>query len=67
MEKETELTDKPANSDKVVLCEVLNTWDNRKVVYKGTIEECEKYLKGNNIYQMNYSKLVLRRVSLTPH
>ena len=62
MENKTELTDKTANSDKVLLCEVLNTWDNKKVIYKGTIEECEKYLKGNNVYQMNYSKLVLRRL-----
>jgi hypothetical protein len=62
MKNETKLTDKTASIGKEVLCEVLNTWDNKKVVYKGTLEECEKYLKGNNICQMNYSKLVLRRL-----
>jgi len=62
MKNETELNHDTASVGNLVLCEVLNTWDNRKVVYKGTIEECEKYLKGNNIYQMNYSKLVLSRL-----
>jgi len=36
---------------------VVDTWNNLKVVYKGTKDDCEKYVKGNNVYQMNYSKL----------
>lgn len=38
---------------------VINTWDNNKVVFTGTFLECEKYIRGNNVYQMNYSKLKL--------
>lgn len=36
---------------------VIDTWDNDKVVFTGSKEDCEKYIRGNNIYQMNYSKL----------
>lgn len=39
---------------------VIDTWDNEKIVYKGTLEQCINYIKGNNIYQMNYSKLRLK-------
>lgn len=40
---------------------VLNTFDGNKVVYKGTYEQCVHYLKGNNVYQCNYSKLRLEK------
>lgn len=36
--------------------EVFDNW-KKTVVYKGTEENCAKYLLGNNVYQMNYSKL----------
>lgn len=39
---------------------VINTWKKDSIVYKGTKEDCEKYIKGNNIYQMSYSKLKLK-------
>jgi len=59
----TNLSEKTTgNNANLLLCEVLNTWDNCKVVYKGTITECEKYISGNNVYQCNYSKLILRRL-----
>lgn len=38
---------------------VINTWTN-KIVYKGSYDQCVKYIQGNNTYQMNYSKLVLK-------
>lgn len=38
---------------------VINTWDNNKIVFKGTYEACVKYINGNNVYQSNYSKLKL--------
>jgi hypothetical protein len=62
MENKTKLTDEQPLAYKHLLCEVLNTWDNCKVVYKGNVTECEKYINGNNVYQSNYSKLVLRRL-----
>ena len=40
--------------------EVIDTW-NKKIVYTGTKEQCENYLKGNNVYQMNYSKLRINK------
>lgn len=40
--------------------EVLDTWKENKVVFTGTKEECENYIRGNNKYQMNYSKLRLK-------
>lgn len=43
--------------------EVFDTW-NKKVTYTGTKEGAESFIKGNNIYQMNYSKLVMRQKSL---
>ncbi len=39
---------------------VIDTWDNFKIVHKGTRDDCEKYVKGNNVYQMNYSKLRIK-------
>lgn len=39
--------------------EVIDTWKNN-IVYTGTKEGCENYIRGNNTYQMNYSKLILR-------
>jgi hypothetical protein len=39
--------------------EVLDTWKN-EIVYTGTKEQCENYIKGNNVIQMNYSKLRLK-------
>lgn len=41
---------------------VLNTWNNNEVVFKGSISDCEKYIKGNNVYQMNYSKLKIKKL-----
>lgn len=38
---------------------VVNTWNGR-TEYRGTLDACLKYIQGNNVYQMNYSKLVLR-------
>jgi len=40
--------------------EVIDTW-KKKIVYTGTKEQCETYMKGNNVYQMNYSKLKLNK------
>lgn len=40
---------------------VLNTWSEGAVVYRGSRRECEKYLSGANVYQMNYSKLIIQR------
>jgi hypothetical protein len=39
---------------------VIDTWNKDNVVYKGTKEECENYINGKNVYQMNYSKLKLK-------
>ena len=36
--------------------EILNTWTN-KIVFTGSIEQCETYIKGNNVYGLGYSKL----------
>lgn len=41
---------------------VLDTWHENKRVYKGTKEECVKYIQGMNVYQMNYSKLRLTHI-----
>lgn len=41
--------------------EVLDTW-SKKIVYSGTQEQCMNYLRGNNVYQMNYSKLKLKKI-----
>ena len=38
---------------------IINTFDNNKIVFEGTIESCVKYINGNNVYQSNYSKLKL--------
>ena len=40
---------------------VINTWSNNKTVFEGSKADCEKYIRGNNIYQSNYSKLRLRK------
>jgi hypothetical protein len=40
--------------------EVYDMW-KLKVVHKGTREQCEHYVKGNNVYQMNYSKLKINK------
>lgn len=40
--------------------EVIDTW-NKKIVYTGTQEQCENYIKRNNVYQMNYSKLRINK------
>lgn len=42
--------------------QVINTWGNNKVVFNGDLDECERYIRGNNSYQMNYSKLILKKV-----
>lgn len=42
--------------------EVIDTWKN-KVVYKGKKELCLNYIRGNNVYQMNYSKLKLNKIN----
>lgn len=36
--------------------EVIDTW-KQKSIFSGSKLECEKYVQGNNSYQMNYSKL----------
>lgn len=38
---------------------VIDTFNKDKTVFEGKLEDCEKYIKGNNIYQSNYSKLRL--------
>jgi len=38
---------------------VIDTWNKDKIVYEGTYEQCLNYIRGNNIYQSNYSKLKL--------
>lgn len=43
--------------------EVINLWENKKIVYKGTYKECVDYVRGNNVYQMNYTKLQIKEVS----
>lgn len=43
---------------------VVNTWNNNKTVYSGNLEQCIKYIQGNNIYQMNYSKLILKKIDM---
>ena len=43
--------------------EVINLWDSNKIVYQGTYEECYNYLKSNNIYQMNYTKLQIKEIT----
>lgn len=40
---------------------VINTWNENKVVYKGTYDQCVHYLRGNNSYQCNYSKLRIEK------
>jgi hypothetical protein len=40
--------------------EVYDNW-KQKVVYTGMKEQCEHYVKGNNVYQMNYSKLKINK------
>ena len=44
---------------------VINTWDNNRVVLEGTLEQCTNYIRGNNVYQMNYSKLRLQIIVQT--
>jgi hypothetical protein len=44
---------------------VINTWKNDSVVYKGNEEQCKNYINGNNVYQMNYSKLRLKTINNT--
>lgn len=39
--------------------EVFDTW-NKKVVYTGSQAQCEDYVRGNNVYGYNYSKLRIR-------
>lgn len=41
---------------------VVNTWNNNVIVYKGNYDQCIHYLRGNNIYQANYSKLRLEEI-----
>lgn len=36
---------------------ILNTFDNDKKVFEGSVVNCEKYLSKNNEYQINYSNL----------
>lgn len=38
---------------------VIDTWNKDKIVCEGTYEQCLNYIRGNNIYQSNYSKLKL--------
>lgn len=38
---------------------IYDTW-NKKIVYEGSYEECEKYLDKHNIIGYNYSKLRIR-------
>jgi len=40
--------------------EVIDNW-KQKIVHTGTKEQCENYLRGNNVYQMNYSKLRINK------
>lgn len=36
--------------------DVFDNW-KKTIVFSGTEADCTKYLTGNNVYQMNYSKL----------
>ena len=51
------------NNANLMLYAVLNQWDNNKQVYKGNLEDCKKYISGNNVYGLSYSKLVLRQLN----
>ncbi len=39
---------------------VLDTWNGNRIACEGSKDKCLSYMQGNNVYQMNYSKLVLR-------
>lgn len=43
---------------KILDYSVFNTFNN-KTVFESTIDKCINYIKSNNIYQSNYSKLLL--------
>jgi len=43
---------------------VLDSWNNDKIVYTGTLKQCINYINGNNDYQMNYSKLKLKEIEV---
>lgn len=36
---------------------IINTFDNNKIIYRGSLEQCKKYIQGHNVYGYNYSKL----------
>lgn len=36
---------------------VIDTWNNGNILCIGTRQQCENYIKKNNIYQSNYTKL----------
>lgn len=44
---------------KITPYRVLDQWNNNKVVYSGSKEQCVKYIQSNNNYQCNYSQLIL--------
>jgi len=39
--------------------QVIDQWNNNKVVCKGSKEACTKYIQSNNNYQCNYSQLII--------
>ena len=51
------------NNANLMLYAVLNQWDNNKQDYKGNLEDCKKYISGNNVYGLLYSKLVLLQLN----
>jgi hypothetical protein len=56
----TTVNDEKINEEEKELeYEVYDTW-NKKIVYIGNEEACINYIRGNNVYQMNYSKLEMQ-------
>lgn len=51
------------NNANLMLYAVLNQWDKNKEVYRGNLEECKKYISGNNVYGYCYSKLLLQKLN----
>jgi hypothetical protein len=43
--------------------EMIDTWNENRIVYTGTKEQCVNYLRGNNMYQINYSKLQMKNIA----
>ncbi len=41
---------------------VLDTWNRDKIVYTGSQSACEHYIRGNNTYQCNYSRLRINKI-----